>query len=60
MERYFIQIDVTLISSERITITAPLFCSQLPSEEEINDIIRKSLNERVLNNIMYRNVVIRL
>lgn len=60
MEKYSIQIEITLDTITHISITMPLFSRTVPSEEQVNDLISKTLNKDVLNNITYKSVVIRL
>lgn len=60
MEKYSIQIEITLNTITHISITMPLFSRQVPSEEQVNDLISKTLNKDALDNITYKSVVIRL
>lgn len=60
MEKYSIQIEIALNTVTHISITMPLFSREVPSEEQINDLISKTLNKDSLDNITYKSVVIRL
>lgn len=60
MEKYSIQIEITLNTVTHVSITVPLFSRKIPSEEQINNFISETLNKNALDNITYKSVVIRL
>ena len=60
MEKNSIQIEITLNNITHVSIAIPLFSREVPSEEQINDLISKTLSKNALDNITYKSVVIRL